>query len=112
MSTMSTTKPQRATPSSKQSVDNLTVTTLSEEDRATAVAAERQIADQQQGLGAFRERFLEEEAARIEKIRECRRNYIALIGAMAAKHGIDLKEPGFAWSFDVASLTFTKTAVP
>ena len=85
---------------------------LSDEDRATVTAADKLVADQQQGLGAFRERFLEEEAARIEKIRECRRSYIAVVGAMAAKHDIDLNEPGFAWSFDVSSLTFTKAPVP
>lgn len=84
---------------------------LYDEDRATVTAADKLVADQQQGLGAFRERFLEEEAARIEKIRECRRSYIAVVGAMAAKHDIDLNEPGFAWSFDVSSLTFTKAAI-
>ena len=103
---MSNTKPQSTTVSSEASVS------LYDEDRAAVTAADKLVADQQQALGAFRERFLEEEAARIEKIRECRRSYIAVVGAMAAKHDIDLNEPGFAWSFDVSSLTFTKAAVP
>ena len=111
---MSTPKPQSTTMSMspEASVDNNSSVSLSDEDRATVTAADKLVADQQQGLGAFRERFLEEEAARIEKIRECRRSYIAVVGAMAAKHDIDLNEPGFAWSFDVSSLTFTKAPVP
>lgn len=77
---------------------------VSDEDAATARAAERAIFDAQQKLGRVREAYILNEATCLEGIAKAREAFQSVLLTLGKKHGVDLTTGEQVFHFDTMTI--------